>query len=93
MITRAGRKGKIVVVLRGYPTGMASEEGAHLSATKAQMAQAHGAIGVITVATNASAKVRPGNGRCNMLSIPITHGWVRTAKPMRRPPASALPDR
>jgi hypothetical protein len=27
-------KGKIVVVLRGYPTGMASEEGAHLSAAR-----------------------------------------------------------
>ena len=52
-------KGKIVVVLSGYPAGMASEEGAHLSATKAQMAQAHGAVGVITLPTNARNKVRP----------------------------------
>jgi Zn-dependent M28 family amino/carboxypeptidase len=51
--------GKIVVVLRGYPTGMASEQGAHLSATKAQMALAHGAVGVLTLGTNASNKVRP----------------------------------
>jgi hypothetical protein len=52
-------RGKIVLVLRGYPRGLPSEEGAHLSATKGAMAQAHGAIGVITMGTNASLRVRP----------------------------------
>jgi hypothetical protein len=52
-------RGKIVLVLRGFPKGLASEMGAHLSATKAAMAQAHGAIGVISLGTNASLKVRP----------------------------------
>jgi len=68
-------KGKIVVVLRGYPAGVASEEGAHLSATKAQMAQAHGAIGVITVATNASAKVRPWEKALQYAFYP-SYAWV-----------------
>lgn len=68
-------KGKIVIILRGYPSGMASEEGAHLSATKAQMAQAHGAIGVITVNTNASAKVRPWEKALQYAFYP-SYAWV-----------------
>jgi hypothetical protein len=52
-------KGKIVVMLSGYPLGLPSEEAAHASATKAEAAQARGAVGIITIATNTSAKVRP----------------------------------
>lgn len=52
-------KGKIVVVLRGYPRGMASEEGAHVGATKRQAAQSHGAIGMLNIDTLQSAKTRP----------------------------------
>lgn len=52
-------KGKIVVTLRGYPKGLPSEEGAHLSASKAQMAQAHGAIGMLSLGTLQSMKARP----------------------------------
>lgn len=52
-------KGKIVVTLRGFPRGLPSEEAAHASATKAQAAQAHGAIGMLSIATNLSAKTRP----------------------------------
>jgi hypothetical protein len=52
-------KGKIVVTLRGYPKGLPSEEGAHLSATKAMIAQAHGAIGMLSVGTLQSMKARP----------------------------------
>lgn len=52
-------RGKIVAVLAGFPVGMASEEGAHVSATKAEVAQKHGAVGVISIATRASNKVRP----------------------------------
>ena len=63
-------KGKVVVVLRGYPQGMPSEVGAHLSSSKARMAAAHGAVGVITLGTNASLKVRP---------------WARTVQFASRP--------
>ncbi|BBF68432.1 M28 family metallopeptidase [Sphingomonas bisphenolicum] len=52
-------KGKIVVTLRGYPKGLPSEEGAHLSATKAKVAEAHGAVGMLSVATLQSMKARP----------------------------------
>ena len=52
-------KGKIVVTLRGYPKGLPSEEGAHLSATKAKVAEAHGAIGMLSVGTLQSMKTRP----------------------------------
>lgn len=54
-------KGKIVVILRGFPGDLPSEEAAYASsaATKYEIAQAHGAIGVITVGTNVSLKVRP----------------------------------
>lgn len=51
-------KGKIAVMLRGYPKGLPSEVGAHLNSTKAEMAEAHGAIGVISIDTMLSAKTR-----------------------------------
>lgn len=52
-------KGKIVVTLRGFPRGLPSEEAAHAAATKALAAQAHGAIGMISIGTNLSMKTRP----------------------------------
>jgi Zn-dependent M28 family amino/carboxypeptidase len=52
-------KGKIVVTLRGYPKGLSSEEGAHLSATKGKVAESHGAIGMIALNTLQSVKARP----------------------------------
>ncbi len=52
-------KGKIVVTLRGYPKGLPSEEGAHLSATKAMIAEEHGAIGMLSIGTLQSMKARP----------------------------------
>ncbi len=52
-------QGKIVVTLRGYPKGLPSEEGAHLSATKAKVAQSHGAVGMLSVGTLQSMKARP----------------------------------
>ena len=42
-------KGAIVVTLRGFPKGLPSEEGAHVSAQKAKVAQSHGAIGMFSV--------------------------------------------
>ena len=52
-------RGKIVVTLRGYPKGLPSEEGAHLSATKAMIAEKHGAIGMLAIGTLQSMKARP----------------------------------
>lgn len=70
-------KGKIVVTLRGFPKGMASEEGAHVSATKAQAAQAHGAIGMVSVDTLLSAKTRPWERRVHFADAP-SFAWVDT---------------
>jgi hypothetical protein len=52
-------KGRIVVLLRGFPKGLPSEEGAHLSAQKAKVAEKHGAIGLLTISTLQSLKVIP----------------------------------
>jgi hypothetical protein len=52
-------KGAIVVTLRGFPKGLPSEEGAHLSAIKPEIAQKHGAIGMLSVATLLSEKAQP----------------------------------
>ncbi|HRO33443.1 MAG TPA: M28 family peptidase [Brevundimonas sp.] len=48
--------GKIVVLLSGAPTGLDSDVAAHLGAGKAATAAAHGAVGVITINTDASAR-------------------------------------
>lgn len=52
-------KGKIVVVLRGFPKGLPSEEGAYLGNAKSLVAQSHGAIGAIGIDTLQSSKANP----------------------------------
>ncbi|MFN4092670.1 MAG: M28 family peptidase [Brevundimonas sp.] len=47
--------GKIVVFLSGAPAGASEDEARVLEASKARIAEAHGAIGTITVNTTASA--------------------------------------
>lgn len=68
-------KGKIVVTLRGFPRGMASEEAAHVAATKAQAAQAHGAIGIVSVGTTLSMKTRPWSQSVHFADEP-SFAWV-----------------
>lgn len=48
--------GKIVVVLSGAPSGLDSETAAHLGSGKGAVAARHGAAGVITINTEASAQ-------------------------------------
>lgn len=48
--------GKVVVVLSGAPEGLDSDAAAQLGAGKAAVAAAHGAVGVITVNTESSAR-------------------------------------
>ncbi|MBX3476350.1 MAG: M28 family peptidase [Brevundimonas sp.] len=48
--------GKIVVMLAGAPAGLPSEIAAHLGSGKAATAARHGALGVITVNTEASGR-------------------------------------
>jgi len=68
-------KGCIVVTLRGFPKGLPSEEGAHLSAIKAEIAQRHGAIGILSVATLQSEKVMPWRRFLEYANEP-NYAWV-----------------
>jgi hypothetical protein len=52
-------QGKIVAVLSGSPKGIASDIGAHYGRTKQKMAEARGAIGVITIRTLERERTRP----------------------------------
>jgi hypothetical protein len=52
-------EGCVVVALRGYPKGLPSEEGAHVSATNPEVAQKHGAIGLISLSTLQFEKAFP----------------------------------
>lgn len=70
-------KGKIVVTLRGFPKGLPSEEAAHASATKAQAAEAHGAIGMVSVGTILSMKTRPWAQSVHFADEP-SFAWVGT---------------
>ncbi|WP_333592687.1 M28 family peptidase [Brevundimonas sp.] len=48
--------GKIVVILSGAPSGLDSETAAHLGTGKSAVAAKHGAVGVVTINTDASAQ-------------------------------------
>ncbi len=49
-------KGKYVAFLSGFPKGLPSDIAAHLASEKAKFAQAHGAIGTVSVMTPTSLK-------------------------------------
>jgi Zn-dependent M28 family amino/carboxypeptidase len=68
-------KGKIVVMLRGFPEGLPSEPAAYLVNSKYKFAQAHGAIGVIQIDTDQSAKMRPWERRISSAFQP-SFSWV-----------------
>lgn len=68
-------KGKIVVVLTGFPKGTPSELGAHLNSDKAMMAMKRGAIGVISVPTIEDTARRPWDKRVAISDGPAK-GWV-----------------
>ncbi len=52
-------KGKVVVVLSGSPKGMPSDVGAHYGRSKAKMAEAKGAVGLISIRTLDRDRTRP----------------------------------
>jgi Zn-dependent M28 family amino/carboxypeptidase len=69
-------KGKIVVVLTGIPKRPPNEVLAHLGSEKARMAAARGAIGMITIPTLQSARLRPWERLQATASVPRMT-WVR----------------
>lgn len=70
-------KGCIVVVLRGFPKGIPSEEGANISAMKGKAAQKHGAIGMLAVATLQSEKANPWRRSLEYANDP-DYAWVQS---------------
>ncbi|HEX9947785.1 MAG TPA: M28 family metallopeptidase [Allosphingosinicella sp.] len=52
-------RGKVVVVLNGFPKGMKSDVGAHLNSDKRRVASRHGAVGLVTIRTLSESKRRP----------------------------------
>ncbi|MFN3389599.1 MAG: peptidase M28, partial [Allosphingosinicella sp.] len=52
-------KGKVVAVLNGVPDGLPSDVSAHLNAEKRRMAEAQGAIGMITIRGRSESASRP----------------------------------
>jgi hypothetical protein len=52
-------RGRIVVVLSGYPTGTPSDVGAHLNAEKARMAAERGAVGMLIIRSDAEIERTP----------------------------------
>jgi hypothetical protein len=68
-------KGKIVVVLTGFPKGTPSELGAHLNSDKALMAMKRGAIAVIAIPTIEDTARRSWTKRVELSDSPAK-GWV-----------------
>jgi len=68
-------RGKIVVALRGFPETLPSDPAAYLVDARYRTAQDHGAIGVIQIDTEASARQRPWERRMLYSSQP-SFTWV-----------------
>ncbi len=69
-------RGKIVVILTGIPKGPPDEVLAHLGTEKARMAAARGAIGVLSIPTLQSARLRPWDKLQATASVPRMT-WVK----------------
>jgi hypothetical protein len=68
-------RGKIVVVLNGFPTGMKSDVGAHLNSDKRRIASKHGAVGFVSIRTLSEAKRRPW-ARIRQYANEPSLGWI-----------------
>jgi hypothetical protein len=79
-------RGKMVAVLSGTPKGTPSEMGAHLNAEKARMAEARGAIGVITIPTRADHERRPWARRVELSKGPSMNWIGQDGRPFSRAP-------
>lgn len=68
-------RGKIVVVLNGFPNGMKSDVGAHLNSEKRRVASRHGAVGLVSIRTLSEAKRRPWSRMQENANEPNL-GWI-----------------
>jgi Zn-dependent M28 family amino/carboxypeptidase len=70
-------RGKVVVVLTGYPASMPSEEGAHYGSgrEKQRTAASHGAVALVSVYTERFEKVSPWDRNVDSLDS-MSMSWV-----------------
>lgn len=68
-------RGKIVVVLDGFPDDLPSEVAAHFRKEKRATAERHGAIGLLTIDTAATARTRPWAQQIHFADEP-NFAWV-----------------
>lgn len=68
-------RGKIVIVLNGFPNGMKSDVGAHLNSDKRRVASRHGAVGLVSIRTLSEAKRRPW-ARVRQSANEPSLGWI-----------------
>jgi Zn-dependent M28 family amino/carboxypeptidase len=68
-------RGKVVVVLGGFPNGMKSDVGAHLNSDKRRVAARHGAVGLVTIRTLSESKRRPWSRMQETANEPSL-GWT-----------------
>jgi hypothetical protein len=68
-------RGKVVVVLNGFPNGMKSDIGAHLNSDKRSVASRHGAVGLVSIRTLSEAKRRPWS-RMQKNANEANLGWI-----------------
>ena len=86
-------RGKIAVVLFGFPKGMNSEVGAHLRSEQGRVAALHGAAAVLAIPTRATAAAVPWERMREFGREPDTTWVGKDGKPFghdRRVPARAL---
>jgi len=69
-------EGKVVACLSGFPKGMKSDIGAHLSSRKRLAAQEHGAVGMVSFQTRQSARVFPWARMLDGADEPAS-GWMQ----------------
>lgn len=83
-------RGKIVVMLAGFSKGMPSEIAAYASDEKGSAAEKHGAVGIISIDTLASAKRRPFSQRLHFADG-VTVTWIgKDGVPYREAPGIKL---
>jgi hypothetical protein len=70
-------RGKVVAILSGFPKGMPSDIGAHLSSEKSRVAHKNGAIGVVSILTPTALKVASWERRVSYLGEPSLT-WIDT---------------
>lgn len=83
-------RGKVVAVLNGTPDGLPSDVAAHLNAEKRRMAEAHGAVGLITIRGKTESERRPFERLARYSNGPVMTWVGKDGTPFSPAPAIAF---